>query len=221
MGPAQPHGMPRFSWKVQLGTGQRSAGQSAGCVVRVTVGHVGVGVGVVLGGSVVTLMMTVRDVLLDVVGASEVVDVRRVRVRRRVELLVVVVVRLRVVGVRVGGAGVVVVVDVVVVDTRQGRFWDLNSTPQPLYGHAALHGASSVAVGIDAGHPHGLSMVVTNMQLAFWHDRACVHCGAIISDVMVGQSMSMAANSDAATRLRSNLSQMAWPHAVSTDTEQS
>jgi hypothetical protein len=56
LGAAQPHGRRTTSWNSQLGTGHRSGGQSAGIVVRVTVGH-----GVVLGragGSVVTPVVT-------------------------------------------------------------------------------------------------------------------------------------------------------------------
>ena len=53
LGPGQPHGTRTTSWNSQLGTGHRSGGQSAGIVVRVTVGH-----GVVLGGNMVMPVVT-------------------------------------------------------------------------------------------------------------------------------------------------------------------
>jgi hypothetical protein len=171
-GPVHPQGMARFSWNVQFGTGHRITAQSAGEVVRVTVGH---GVVVGRGGSVVMLMTKVGELvvelLVEVVLAGVVVEVvLRVCVLRRVDE--------------------VVVVELVI---THGRFWLRNSTPQPLYGQAALHGARSVAVGTDAGQPHGLSIVEINMQFALLQDLACAQVGLSISCVMVGQEMSASA----------------------------
>jgi len=58
LGPGQPQGTRTTSWNSQLGTGHRSGGQSAGMVVRVTVGHA-----VVLGGSMVTAVVTTGGLL--------------------------------------------------------------------------------------------------------------------------------------------------------------
>jgi hypothetical protein len=52
--------------------------------------------------------------------------------------------------------------EVVVGSGAQGSIKVLYSTPQPLYGQAASHGASSVAVGTDNGQPHGTATVETN-----------------------------------------------------------
>lgn len=78
----QPQGMFKVVRAMQLGTGQRMTGQSAGLVVLVTVGH---GVEVRTGGRVVTPMLILVWVLVD-----DVVLVVRIGGRRvRDELLVV------------------------------------------------------------------------------------------------------------------------------------
>jgi hypothetical protein len=133
LGPLQPHGIAKFSWNVQPGTGQRRTGQSPGLVVLVIVGH---GVVVGLGGRVVTpVLMVGRVVVVVLVG-------------------VVVVVCL------VVGRRVIRLDDVV--DDPHGSCAVRNWTPQPLYGQSAWQGAISVAVGTDDGQPHGLLMVETN-----------------------------------------------------------
>ncbi|SPQ19743.1 2719a65e-ad51-41a7-959b-6df0caacaf9d [Thermothielavioides terrestris] len=84
----QPHGTTRLDCTRQVGTGHRSAGQSAGLVVWVTVGH---GVRVVLVGSVTMLVMTpVGDVVV-VVVLEVVVVVVGGHGQCRVEVVVVVV----------------------------------------------------------------------------------------------------------------------------------
>jgi hypothetical protein len=66
---SHPHGTAIVVVARHVGTGHRIAGQSAGLVVRVTLGH-GVDVLVDLGGSVTTLVITR-------VGVDDVVVVRR------------------------------------------------------------------------------------------------------------------------------------------------
>jgi len=110
-----------FSCTAQLGTGHRSTGQSAGIVVLVTVGHVGVGGGGGgRGGSVVMLTMTRRDDVVDVVVVVVVVFLAFFFFLR-----VVVVVAFAV---------------VLVVVTRHGCWSVRNSTPHPLYGQSAPQG---------------------------------------------------------------------------------
>jgi hypothetical protein len=76
---SHPHGTAIVVVVRHVGTGHRIAGQSAGLVVRVTLGH-GVDVLVDLGGSVTTLVIT-RVGVEDVVVVRRMVDV----VDRRVE----------------------------------------------------------------------------------------------------------------------------------------
>ena len=79
---SHPQGTTRLLCTRHVGTGHRIAGQSAGLVVRVTLGH-GVVVLVVLGGSVTTLVTTPVGVVVVVVRRM-VVDVVVRRVERRV-----------------------------------------------------------------------------------------------------------------------------------------
>ncbi len=139
-----------------VGTGQRIAGQSAGLVVRVTLGQ-GMLVNVVLGGSVMTLVTTPVGVVVVEVVRRIVEEV----VHRRVEVVV---------GVDGGVVG-------------QGRNPVRKSMSHPWYGQSASQGAMSVAVGSVAGQPHGFWMVVWNVQsdiahalwqLRFWIVRVAV-----------------------------------------------
>lgn len=139
---SHPHGTTRLLCTRHVGTGHRIAGQSAGLVVRVTLGHGTEAVLVVLGGSVTTLVTTPVGVVLVLVVVRRTVvdDVDVVRVQRRV---------------------VDVVVDGMV---GHGRGAVRNSMPQPWYGHSASHGAMSVAVGRAEGQLHGFWIVVWNVQ---------------------------------------------------------
>ena len=78
LGPSQPQGTTRLVFSVQPGMGQRIGVQSAGCVVRMTVGH-GSDVLVGRGGRMMMLVMTTGDdvgVVGDAVLVLRLVDVR-------------------------------------------------------------------------------------------------------------------------------------------------
>lgn len=141
----QPHGIESCEFTRHVGTGHRIAEQPAGCVVRVMVGQMAAGGGVVFGGSVTMLVVT--TVLLVLVDVDVVVLVLVLRVgrpgRRRLD---------------------VEDVDVEVGSTGQGWFSVANSAWQPAYGQSTPHGAMRVAVGTFAGHPHGFWIVEKNVQ---------------------------------------------------------
>ncbi|KAJ9155367.1 hypothetical protein NKR23_g1557 [Pleurostoma richardsiae] len=193
-GPAQPHGTDSALCTMHVGTGHRTTGQSAGRVVRVTVGQAAgvallvlVLVLVLRGGSVTTLVTTTGFELVLLV-----VEV--------VELVVLLVVR--------GGGGgglqvgrlrldvevdddVVVVEEVVDVGvTGHGRARVRNCTAQPLYGQSPPHGAMSVAVGTAAGQPQAFWIVEMKVQSAL--AQAVLHPGASCVLVTVGHAASAA-----------------------------
>lgn len=60
LGPSQPQGTTKLVCSVHPGMGQRIGVQSAGCVVRMTVGH-GIDVLVGRGGRMMMLVMTTGD----------------------------------------------------------------------------------------------------------------------------------------------------------------
>lgn len=53
---------------------------------------------------------------------------------------------------------------VVVVEVVHGSLVVRNTISHPLYGHSALQGSKSEAVGTAAGQPHGFWIVVTKRQ---------------------------------------------------------
>lgn len=144
-------------------TAQPGTGQRTGSQSEGRVVCVTVGQGVVVGGRGGSVMMVVVTTMLDVVLVLVVVGdhVGRVRVRVRVRLLVHV------------------------------SLVDRNTTRHPSYGHSAPHGASSVAVGMAAGQPHGFVTVVTTRQAP---SHACEHAGLTTDCVSVGHATSAGAS---------------------------
>lgn len=67
----------------------------------------------------------------------------------------------------------------------------LNSMLHPPYRQSASQGAIKVAVGIDAGHPHGLRTVLTKAQSVNWH--VLPHPRFCIVRVTVGQGVTSGA----------------------------
>ena len=151
LGPSQPQGTTRLVFSVQPGMGQRMGVQSAGCVVRITVGH-GSDVLVGRGGRMMMLVVTTGGAGDD--GGDAVLV-------------------LRVVDVRVGRGG------------RQASFLVRYTTSHPALGQSPPQGATSVAVGIEAGHPQPLVTVVTSRQSL---SQSWAQPGFTMDLVMVGQA---------------------------------